>query len=34
VVEQFQVSYHGSLDQVEFATDIVFGRQSDLQSNY
>jgi len=30
VVKQFGLNYHWSLDQVEFATDIVFQRQSDL----
>ena len=34
VVRQFDLSYHWSLDQVEFATDIVFARQSDLQAIY
>jgi len=34
VVKPFELSYHWSLDQVEFATDIVFQRQSDLQAIY
>ena len=34
VLKQFELSYHGSLDQVEFATDIVFRKQSDLQAIY
>jgi hypothetical protein len=34
VVKQFGLSYHWSLDQVEFATDIVFQRQGDLQAIY
>jgi len=34
VVKQFQLSYHWSLDQVEFATDVLFHRQSDLHSIY
>jgi len=34
VVKQFELNYHWSLDQVEFATDIVFQRQSDLQGIY
>jgi len=34
VLQQFELSYHWSLDQVEFATDIVFQRQSDLQPIY
>jgi hypothetical protein len=34
VIRQFGLSYHWSLDQVEFATDIVFQRQSDLQAIY
>ena len=34
VVKQFELDYHWSLDQVEFATDIVFQRQSDLQAIY
>src|ERR1700689_4349380 len=34
VVKQFGLSYHWSLDQVEFATDIVFQCQSDLQAIY
>jgi hypothetical protein len=34
VLRQFDLAYHWSLDQVEFATDIVFRRQSDLQAIY
>jgi hypothetical protein len=34
VVKQFGLNYHWSLDQVEFATDVVFQRQSDLQAIY
>jgi hypothetical protein len=34
VVKQFGLNYHWSLDQVEFATDVVFQRQSDLQAVY
>jgi hypothetical protein len=34
VVRQCGLSYHWSLDQVEFATDIVFQCQSDLQAIY
>jgi len=34
VVKQFELNYHWSPDQVEFATDIVFRRQSDLQTIY
>jgi hypothetical protein len=34
VLKQFDLSYHWSLDQVEFATDIVFRNQSDLQAIY
>jgi hypothetical protein len=34
VVEQLGLGYHWSLDQVEFATDIVFHKQSDLQVIY
>ena len=34
VIRQFGLSYHWSLDQVEFATDIVFARQADLQAIY
>src|ERR1700751_3562106 len=34
VVQQFGLSYHWSLDQVEFATDIVFAKQADLQAIY
>jgi len=34
VIRQLEVSYHWSLNQVEFATDIVFHRQADLQAVY
>ena len=34
VLKQFDLAYHWSLDHVEFATDIVFGKQSDLQAIY
>ena len=34
VVKQCGLNYHWSLDQVEFATDMVFRRQSDLQAIY
>ena len=34
VVQQFGLSYHWSLDQVEFATDVVFAKQADLQAIY
>ncbi|HEX2523478.1 MAG TPA: MarR family transcriptional regulator [Terriglobia bacterium] len=34
VLKQFELSYHWSLDQVEFATDIVFRQQGDLQAIY
>lgn len=34
VVKRFNLTYHWSLDQVEFATDIVFRKQSDLQAIY
>ncbi len=34
VVKQCGLAYHWSLDQVEFATDIVFRQQSDLQAIY
>jgi len=34
VLKQFGLNYHWSLDQVEFATDIVFQHQSDLQAIY
>ena len=34
VIQQFGLSYHWSLDQVEFATDIAFARQADLQAIY
>ena len=34
VVKKFALNYHWSLDQVEFATDVVFHRQSDWQAIY
>ncbi len=34
VIEQCGQSYHWSLNQVEFATDVVFARQADLQAIY
>lgn len=34
VIRQFGLSYHWSLDQVEFATDLIFARQTDLQAIY
>ena len=34
VIRQLGLNYHWSLDQVEFATDIIFRRQADLQSIY
>ncbi len=34
VIEQCGQSYHWSLSQVEFATDVVFARQADLQAIY
>src|SRR5437016_3167059 len=34
VVQQFGLSYHWNLDQVEFATDIVFAKQVALQAIY
>ena len=34
VLKEFELTYHWSLDQVEFATDIVFKKQSDLQVIY
>jgi len=34
VIRQFGLSYHWSLDQVEFATDVIFARQADLQAIY
>ena len=34
VIGQLGMSYHWSLNQVEFATDIVFARQADLQAIY
>lgn len=34
VIQQFGQSYHWSLNQVEFATDVVFARQADLQAIY
>ena len=34
MIQQFELSYHWSLDQVEFATDVVFAKQADLQAIY
>ena len=34
VIRKFGLSYHWSLDQVEFATDVVFAKQADLQAIY
>lgn len=34
VIRQFEVTYHWSLDQVEFSTDLVFHRREDLQAIY
>jgi len=34
VVRQFGLSYHWSLAQVEFASDVVFAQQADLQAIY
>lgn len=34
LVRQFGLSYHWSLNQVEFASDVVFARQADLQAIY
>lgn len=34
VIREFGLSYHWSLDQVEFASDVVFARQADLQAIY
>ncbi len=34
VIQQLEVRYHWSLQQVEFATDIVFSHQGDLQAIY
>jgi hypothetical protein len=34
VIRQFDLSYHWSLDQVEFATDIVFAKQTALEAIY
>ena len=34
IFRHFGVSYHWSLDQGEYATDIVFHRQADLQPLY
>ncbi len=34
VMSEFNVAYHWSLTQVEYATDIIFKRQKDLQSIY
>jgi len=34
VIRQLEVRYHWSLNQVEFATDLIFRRQPDLQAIY
>jgi len=34
IYRDFGVAYHGSLDQCEYATDIVFRRQAELQALY
>ena len=34
VIADLEASYHGSLDPTEYATDIVFRRQTDLQALY
>jgi len=34
VIAGWEASYHWSLDQAEYATDIVFRRQADLQAIY
>ena len=34
MIRQLEVRYHWSLNQVEFATDLVFRRQQDLQAIY
>lgn len=34
ILKQIEESYHWSLDQAEYATDIVFHRQADLQAIY
>jgi hypothetical protein len=34
IVKQIEESYHWSLGEAEYATDIVFGRQTDLQAIY
>jgi len=34
ILQQIEESYHGSLDEAEYATDIVFRRQADLQAIY
>ena len=34
VIRQFEVSYHWSLDQVEFSMDLLFRRREDLQAIY
>src|SRR5215471_10175541 len=34
VIARLEASYHWSLDQAEYATDIVFRRQADLQALY
>ena len=34
ILKQIEESYHWSLDEAEYATDIVFRRQADLQTIY
>jgi hypothetical protein len=34
VIRHFEVRYHWSLEQVEFSTDLLFGRAQDLQAIY
>ncbi|HUY12100.1 MAG TPA: MarR family transcriptional regulator, partial [Terriglobia bacterium] len=34
MIRPFDVSYHWSLDQVEFSTDLVFRCREDLQAIY
>jgi hypothetical protein len=34
ILQQIEETYHWSLDEAEYATDIVFGRQADLQAIY
>ena len=34
MIQQFGLGYHWTLDQVEFATDVVFAEQADLQAIY